>query len=308
MDVWQLRSFVALAEALHFGRAAEQLHVSQPSLSRQIKHLERQLGVLLLNRDKHTVVLTPAGWALLHQARQIVGMTQRAEQIVRNVGEKPAGMLRLGVTEPLSGVVNGVVLRQMADRYPEVRPSLEQMSSVDQIAALRYRQLDAALVWQFPREQSATGELEQMELVEDDVCVTMSPTNELSSQSEISREDLAQQRILMPRRRENPPLYDELMGALRSWGISRPPIVGDGSSLLAMVMAGLGVCFTFRRAVPLLGGLVVAKPLTESLMKVKGSLVWRRRDTMPALRVYVEIARSVRDSGYWANPLQSTTS
>jgi DNA-binding transcriptional LysR family regulator len=302
LDVWQLRYFVAVAEALHFGRAAEHLHVSQPSLSRQIQHLERQLGVLLLNRDKHTVILTAAGWALLHEARQIVGMTQRAERIVRSVGNKPAGVLRIGVTEPLSWIVNSSVLRRMAERYPAVHPSLENMSAADQISALRYRQLDIAMVWEAANASESTGEFERLELWEDDPWVVMAPTSELARKSVVGREELASQKILLWRRRESPALYDELLHALRSWGVSQQPVIGDSSGLLTLTRAGLGVALAPYHAAQLVGDLV-ARPLAEAILKFRAVLVWRRAEKTPALRGYVEIAKAIRDSGLWSDPV-----
>jgi DNA-binding transcriptional LysR family regulator len=302
LDVWQLRYFVAVAEALHFGRAAERLHVSQPSLSRQIQHLERELGVLLLNRDKHTVVLTAAGWALLHEARQIVGMTQRAERIVRSVGNKPAGVLRIGVSEPLSWIVNSLVLRRMAERYPAVHPSLEDMSAADQISALRYRQLDIAMVWEAANPNESTGEFERLELWEDDPWVVMAPTSELAKKSVVGREDLASQKILLWRRRESPALYDELLHALRSWGVSQQPVIGDSSGLLTLTRAGLGVALAPYHAAQLVGDLV-ARPLAEAILKFRAVLVWRRAEKTPALRGYVEIAKAIRDSGLWSDPV-----
>ena len=302
LDVWQLRYFVAVAEALHFGRAAERLHVSQPSLSRQIQHLERQLGVLLLNRDKHTVILTAAGWALLHEARQIVGMTQRAERIVRSVGNKPAGALRIGVSEPLSWIVNSPVLRRMAEMYPAVHPSLEDMSAADQISALRYRQLDIAMVWEPANANESSGEFERLELWEDDPWLVMAPTHELARKSVIGREDLTSQKILLWRRQENPALFDEVLHALRSWGIHQQPIVGDGSGLLSLIRAGLGVALAPNHAAQLLGGLV-ARPLAEAILKYRAVLVWRRAEKTATLRGYVEIAKALRDSSYWSDPV-----
>src|SRR6266850_7650903 len=96
MELRQLRYFVAVAEELHFGRAARRMRVSQPPLSRQISALERELGVTLLNRTSRRVELTAAGHAFLNESRQVLGAVERATSTARTVAVQPSGVLRLG--------------------------------------------------------------------------------------------------------------------------------------------------------------------------------------------------------------------
>src|SRR5881397_1822883 len=98
LEISQLRCFVAVAEELHFGRAAERLNMTQPPLSRQIQRLERAIGVRLLERDNRRVVLTEAGRAFLAEARRLLALVDTAGDLARRVDQGAAGTLRLGFT------------------------------------------------------------------------------------------------------------------------------------------------------------------------------------------------------------------
>src|SRR5437764_8869921 len=98
MELRQLRSFVAVAEELHFRRAAERLHLAQPSVSQQIRTLEAELGVRLLERNRRGAALTPAGAALLPEARDLLNRAEHAAATVRAAGTGRRGRLRMSLT------------------------------------------------------------------------------------------------------------------------------------------------------------------------------------------------------------------
>src|SRR3954470_3707411 len=115
MELRQLRTFVAVAEELHFHRAAQRLYLAQPSVSQQIKALESELGVKLFERDRRSVSLTPAGSVLLGEARELLARAEHALALVRAAGAGTRGRLRLSLTRSLTGGSAGA----RVNHYPE---------------------------------------------------------------------------------------------------------------------------------------------------------------------------------------------
>src|SRR3954463_13556979 len=114
MTLDQVRSFVAVAEELHFGRAADRLRMTQPPLSRQIQKLERAVGAQLLERDSRRVALTAAGEAVLGEARRMLALADAAPEVARRVSAGSSGLLRLGFTAASTFGVLGDLLNRIA--------------------------------------------------------------------------------------------------------------------------------------------------------------------------------------------------
>ena len=145
-ELIQLRCFVAVAEELHFGRAASRLNMTQPPLSRQIQVLERILNVGLLNRNSRSVTLTPAGNAFLVEARRIVQLTDSAAAIARSAAEGRSGLLRLGFTAASGYSYVPRLLSHANAVLPDVHLLLREMVSGEQIEALMTNRIDVALL------------------------------------------------------------------------------------------------------------------------------------------------------------------
>jgi len=141
----QLIAFVAVAEELHFGRAAERLNMTQPPLSRQVQKLERAVGVQLFERDNRRVVLTEAGHAFLGEARRLLTLVETAGDLARRVDQGAAGTLRLGFTAVSAIRTLGPFLRRVSDELPEVDVILHERVTSAQIDGLLHGELDLAL-------------------------------------------------------------------------------------------------------------------------------------------------------------------
>src|SRR5437588_3546458 len=150
MEFRHLLSFLAIADELHFGRAAAKLHLTQPSLSQQLQRLERTLGVELVARTSHEVRLTQAGRAFEAQARTIVGQMQKAAQTAREAAAGRTGMINVGYNFPAGQHVLPVTLAKMAADYPKVTVALWEKRTGPQLAALAAGELDVALVYGHP--------------------------------------------------------------------------------------------------------------------------------------------------------------
>jgi DNA-binding transcriptional LysR family regulator len=141
----QLRGFVAVAEELHFGRAAERLSMTQPPLSRQIQKLERSIGVQLFERDNRRVELTAAGAAFLAEARRLLAFADNAPDLARRISAGSAGTVRVGFTAASTFAALPAVLRRIDERLPDVDVDLYEMVTREQTEALLAHELDLGL-------------------------------------------------------------------------------------------------------------------------------------------------------------------
>ncbi|GAA1487599.1 LysR substrate-binding domain-containing protein [Brachybacterium sacelli] len=141
----QARHFIAVAEELHFGRAAERLAMTQPPLSRQIQKLERSVGVALLERDSRKVSLTAAGHAFLAEARRLVVAADRAPAAARRIADGRAGEIRIGFTAATGFSLLGPLLAEITRALPDIDLTLEEQVTGEQVQALRRGDLDLGL-------------------------------------------------------------------------------------------------------------------------------------------------------------------
>ncbi|WP_323960098.1 LysR family transcriptional regulator [Arthrobacter sp. JZ12] len=141
----QAKSFIAVAEELHFGRAAERLNMTQPPLSRQIQKLERSVGVELLERDNRKVSLTPAGRAFLAEARKLIVAAERAPKTAQRIAAGKSGQLRVGFTAASGFSLLGPLLAEIAAELPDVDVELQELVTGDQLAAISDGDLDLGL-------------------------------------------------------------------------------------------------------------------------------------------------------------------
>src|SRR3954465_3143852 len=173
MQFQQLQYFVAVAETRHFTRAADLVHVAQPSLSQQIKALERELGADLFLRARGNITLTDAGEALLPLARRILADADTARREVQELVQLRRGGVRVGATPSLCTGLLPDVLRAFHDRYPGIRLMIEEGGSHDLVRLLARGALDLALVvLPLPSPSPA---LTTVELLHEDLVVVSSP-------------------------------------------------------------------------------------------------------------------------------------
>src|SRR5262245_12652794 len=146
VQIRQLEYFAAVAETRHFTRAAELVHVAQPSLSKQVSTLERELGTLLFNRARGNITLTPAGETLLPFARRILADLDSARVQVQELVGLTRGRLRLGATPSLSTVLLPEAIRRFADTYPGIDIVVEERGGRDLVRLLAQGELDLAFI------------------------------------------------------------------------------------------------------------------------------------------------------------------
>ena len=247
MQFQQLLYFVAVAETRHFTRAAERVHVSQPSLSQQIKALEQELGAELFSRARGNIALTDAGEALLPLARRILADTETARIEVQELAQLKRGRVRLGATPSLCTGLLPDVLRAFHDRYPGIRLMIEEGGSHDLVRLLARGALDLALVvLPLPSPSPA---LTTVELLREDLVVVSSPEAPAPGgpgRRTVRVADLESEPLVMFRHGYD--LRELTVAACRAEGFEPDFAVegGEMDAVLGFVRAGLGVAVVPR--------------------------------------------------------------
>ena len=244
VEVRQARYFIAVAEELHFGRAADRLKMSQPPLSQAILQLERQLGATLLNRSSRSVLLTEAGHVFLEQCRILVGASERAREVAELASSGRSGTLRLGAVTSAFSELLPDVLRRFRESRPQVDLQVSEIDSHHGRDALMRRELDVAVI-----RQSVTGrQLKSLPLRRDHFVVAMPKDHRLagggkSSPEPVSLADFRDDPWVWLPRHISPDYHDELVAACRQAGFSPEAhhYANSIHSQLAMVECGLGV-------------------------------------------------------------------
>jgi DNA-binding transcriptional LysR family regulator len=216
MELRHLRYFVAVAEELHFRRAAERLHVAQPAVSEQVRKLEQELGVRLFDRNQRRVELTDAGSAMLTEARHVLRQAQVAQQAARSASDRTTQRLRIGyLGDALPNAVPRA-LRSLATATPRVQASLETGPAVSLIEAVRDGRLDAAVVC-LP---APIAGLHVLPLGVQHAVAALPAGDARAVRAEIDLEQMAPEHLVVLPRPANPAFYDAVVATCRAAGIS----------------------------------------------------------------------------------------
>jgi len=239
VELRHLRYFVAVAEELHFGRAAERLHIAQPPLSQQIKTLENELQVLLLARTKRKVELTPAGKLFLEEARLILSQAERAKRIAKEAQRGIRGRLSIGFVTSASYSILPVLIRRFRHDFPFIDLNLIEMIPSRQIEALERGDLDAGIL----RSPVGTSEMNAKTIVTEPLVAALPVDHRKAKQQSVSLKSLADDAFVFFPRHHGPGIYDVVIKACHDAGFS--PHVSyapnEMQTILAYVAAGLGV-------------------------------------------------------------------
>ncbi|MEU8032882.1 LysR family transcriptional regulator [Streptomyces sp. NPDC049099] len=228
MELRQLSYFVAVAEELHFGRAAERLHIVQSAVSQQMQRLERELGAELFDRSPRRVRLTGAGERLLPEARAVLAAAEKARAAVA----APA-VLRLGTSTGLGAHLDRV-LAAFAERAPEVPVELISLPADERFARVAAGRLDAAFV----RSAEPPPGVRVVPLWSDPLVAALPATHPLAARDEIDLADLAGLPLALTPRRNNPALVDLVVGACHAAGFE--PVPGPAGGTLHDTLATIG--------------------------------------------------------------------
>ena len=242
MDLRQIESFVAVAEELHFGRAAKRGHRSQPALSQQIKRLELELGFELLRRAPRQVELTAPGATFLEHARRVLGDVEQMVTLTRRTAAGRAGALRSGHVGSALFEVLPPVVRAMHAEAPDVHVTLVELRTEDQLTAIRHDRLDAGFV-RAPRR--VPDDMVVTPLLREPIGVALPDDHPLAGEDRIDLGDLAAEPFVLLPRQAEPDSFDLLMAACAAAGFSprAAQTAPTTPTVLGLVASGLGVAF-----------------------------------------------------------------
>ncbi|HZW11870.1 MAG TPA: LysR substrate-binding domain-containing protein [Noviherbaspirillum sp.] len=296
IELRQLRYFVAVAEESHFGRAAVRLHMTQPPLSQTIQSLEAALGTPLFVRTKRSVALTPAGAALLPEARRILQQAGALPDLARRAASGESGLLSLSFVSTADYSVLPPLLREFRERFPQVQIELREATSDVQLEDLMQGRIDAGLLIP-PLHDKAKAELDYMTVLSEPL-VLAAPhgTKALRGKETVSLKSVADMPLIIFPRRIAPAFHDAILGCFRDAGLT--PRIGQEAiqmqTIVGLVSAGMGIALVPQSVSNLKRPGVEYKPLSDRATTVETGLAWRRDNQSPVLHTFLELLRKKR--------------
>jgi len=293
MELRHLRYFIAVAEELHFTRAAERLHLGQPPLSQAIQALEADVGAQLFERTKRSVRLTGAGKLFLDDARRILALAEQAADTARRAQRGETGELRIGFTfsTPLTPLFANVINRYR-QQYLAVSLKLYEMATLPQLDALAQRTLDLGFVR--PVEGASPDAIAFTPLREDPLVAVLSTASPLALRRPVAMEELKDMPFVMYPPTAGTGIYPQIFRLCRAAGFTPTigQVAGEASTIIGLVAAGCGVSVlpaSFNR-IHMDG--VCYRPITDADATTTLLLAQRKEENTPLVDTFVALARA----------------
>ncbi|KAM3100511.1 LysR family transcriptional regulator [Phormidesmis sp. 146-12] len=299
MELRHLRYFVTLAEELHFGRAAERLHIAQPPLSHQIRQLETELGFSLFYRTKRTVQLTDAGQTFLIESQRILNQLEHAIAAGQQVSRGEIGQLTIGFVSSAAYNVLPPILQTFRAQVPGVTLELHELTSAQQIQWLQEGRIDIGLF----RPPFANDGCQVETIFQESLMVALPQTHPLTQQKRVSIRSLIREPFIVFPRAAAPGLYDPIISLCQQAGFS--PIVAQEAiqmqTIVSLVAAEMGVAIVPTSLQQLQRPGVAYRPIVETTPQVAIAMIWRQGERLltgnskrsSTVQRFVEVVRQV---------------
>lgn len=287
-DLRHLRYFVAVADELHFGRAARNLGIAQPALSQQIQRLERSIGLMLFERSRRSVNLSPAGKLLLPEARELLAHAGRLETLVAGVADGRAGRLAVGFVGSAALAYLPELIARFREAWPDVDLTLHEVSSNEQLRALTDGDIDigcARVPVEFAGDQAMLLARERLVLAAPEPLGRDLP-------DPVPLSALANAPFILPPRQLGHSFHDTLLATCLRAGFT-PQVVQEAiqmQTIVGLVAAGIGVSLVPASLVNSQRAGVVWRALEDKDAHTDLTLIWRNSN-LPALQRFLELAR-----------------
>lgn len=295
LELRTLRYFVAVAEELHFGRAAARLGISQPPLSQQIQKLERRLGVPVFERTSRNVALTDAGAVLLEESRRILAAVEGAITATQQAARGELGRLTVAFAATVMFHSLPAIIREFRERFPDVVLELRELPTGMQLSALHAGELDVGFV-----RQPAPNELLHLETVmREPLVVALSKRHRLAGMETVPIEELAEERFVLFPRDIAPGLHAQVLAICRAAGFA-PDVVQESRELyttVSLVEADVGITI-IPASIRKMGWTgVLYKALPMPLAETRIDMAWRVENRRPVLGAFLDLVREVAQAG-----------
>ena len=291
IDLRQLRYFQAVAEELHFGRAAARLAIAQPALSRQIQQIEEELGTPLLRRTQRRVELLPAGALLLERSRAIQQELARAISDTRRTGAGELGRLSVGFIHSSTYGLLPSIIGRFRQLHPGIELELHELPITAQHAALLRGTIDVGLL----RVQAAPAELDVLPVMPDPFLLALPTRHALAGRSRVQIRSVAGDPFVMFSRAESPLFHARVQTLCEQAGFA-PQVAQHATQIhtvVGLVGAGLGVAVVPATARNLHPRNVRFVQLADKMEPVHVALAWRRGHETSAIQAFRKVTQDV---------------
>lgn len=293
MELRHLKYFVAVAEELHFGRAAAKVQITQPVISDQIRRLEQELEVKLFFRTKRTVQLTEPGKLFYKEAKQILERVEKAVSVVQKADRGELGSLTIGYTGPALYTVLPEIIRAFRDRYPQVELVLKEICTNEQEEALRSGDIEVGFL-----HPPVDGDLEFVSIMTEKMVLALPEEHPLATLAQIPISKLSDQPFILFPRQVGPYLYDRILSICQQAGFS-PIVVQEVTpqpTVIGLVAAGIGVSFVSSSLQNLNRPGVVYRELDVPTPELELAAAWQPKKVSPVLQKFLKVVQGISAS------------
>lgn len=294
MELRHLRYFLAVAEELHFGRAAARLHISQPPLSQQIRRLEKELQAPLFQRTKRHVELTNAGRVFLGEARALMAQAERAASSAQRASRGEIGQLLVGCALWADFLNGAKIIRLFARRHPDVELELRDLTATEQIVALEAGRIHVGIL----RPPVPGKSLVSERLSSESLVVAFPRGHPFKNHERVSWMALVDQPYVLVSRRRAPAFEALIARACHQAGVTLKVKyeVEHPQTVLAVVEAGLGISLVPASLQTFKSPGVAYRPLWPPGPELETVIAWRRGSDLPLVQTFVKVAREAARS------------
>lgn len=286
MELRHLRYFMAVAEELHFGKAAAKLHIAQPPLSQQIQQLETELGFKLFYRTKRKVSLTEAGAAFLLETQQIFQQLEQAISNSQKISRGEEGELAIAFVSSAAYSIIPSILRRFRNLVPKVKFQLKELTTKEQLQWLAEARLDIAFV----RPPIENPEFNSQIVFWETLVLALPENHFLADRNSISCRSLAEESFILFPRNLAPELYDRVIALCQQANFC-PEVVQEAmqmQTIVSLVSAEIGIAIVPASLQNLQRTGVVYKPLIEANPQPAIAVAWRKEDRSATVKKFIE--------------------